>query len=105
MTARKVELTSEVIIFENGFANWYETFFEVSSFIEQVLNSYDDPEHSVINKVQEAEGRGGLYELARKWTNLFEIIHKGKTWDGEFFEEIEKFLQVQNSYQPTGVGS
>ena len=38
------------------------------------------------------QGHGGLYELAEELTDEFELLNKGRVWDGEFFDEIEEFL-------------
>ena len=46
-------------------------------------------------KVLEAQGRGGLYELAKELTDKFENKYKGKEWDGEFFDTINEFLEEE----------
>ncbi len=40
-------------------------------------------------------GHGGLYELAEFLTDKFELLNKGKTWDGNWFDEIESFLNAE----------
>jgi hypothetical protein len=40
-------------------------------------------------------GTGGLYELAESLTDKFEGMHKGRSWDGEFFDEIVRFLDAE----------
>ncbi len=75
--------------FVNGFDSWQETHFEVVSAIK--LN--EDLENSKVAEVATMEGTGGLYEFAKRLTDEFEQLHKGREWSGEFFEEIEKFLE------------
>jgi hypothetical protein len=56
-----------------------------------------DKDDSLATKIQEKRGHGGLYELAEAWANEFEEKHKGREWDGEFFDEIDKFLDEKFS--------
>ncbi len=73
--------------FPNGFESWHESHFE---FVEIIVQSLD-VEGSYPNEVHNIMGTGGLYELARDMTNQFEELHAGKSWDGEFFDEVENF--------------
>jgi hypothetical protein len=82
--------------FPNGFDSWVETNFEVVDFIMTELNHSENTEHSRVHKVQSGYGRGGLYELAEEWTDAFERKNKDREWDGEFFDEIDEFLTVEN---------
>ncbi len=77
-------------IFTNGFDSWQETHFEISSAIGKEIAK--DVMSSVITDVCEKQGRGGLYELAESLTNEFESLHSLREWDGEFFDEIDKFI-------------
>jgi len=83
--------------FPNGFASWYETHHEVVSAITQsILLEEKEPEFkSKATTVSEEQGTGGLYELAEELTDKFEKLHEGREWDGEFFDEIEDFLQKE----------
>ena len=47
----------------------------------------------VVKTIQETKGTTGFYELAKELTYEFEKKFEGKEWDGEFFDEIEKFIQ------------
>ena len=76
--------------FPNGFESWHETHFEVVSFI--ALQYERDSVTSKVAEINDRLGSGGLYELAESLTNEFELLSKGREWDGEFFEEIESFL-------------
>jgi hypothetical protein len=75
--------------FPNGFQSWMETHYEVVAHITQLT----DVEGSIPNKRMEEQGTGGLYELAEELTNQFEELHKGREWDGEFFDEVCRFLE------------
>lgn len=74
--------------FPNGFASWQETHFEIVKAI--ALNGEDY--HNKVNDIEAIRGTGGLYEFAEELTNKFELLNKGRVWDGEFFEEIEEFI-------------
>lgn len=71
----------------NGFTSWYETHHEVVATIHT-----EKPNSPVLKKIQLEEGRCGFYTLAKKLTDKFEKLNTGREWDGEFFEEVEKFL-------------
>lgn len=83
--------------FTNGFDTWRETHFEVSSFIgaeqQKNLNMYRE---NVINETAESGGSMAVSALAEIWTDEFETLNKDREWDGEFFDEIEKFLTEKN---------
>jgi hypothetical protein len=49
-----------------------------------------DPFANIVN-IQ--GGTGLFYELATVWTDEFEAKNKGREWDGEFFEEIDAFVE------------
>lgn len=78
--------------FTNDFASWQETHFEVVSYLTHTV---DTPE-SMSNKAQEYGGRGCLYQLAEGLTNKFEGMNKDREWDGEFYDEIDAFLEEQD---------
>lgn len=48
-----------------------------------------------IKNVIESKGTGGLYELAESWTDEFEKQNEGREWDGEFFDEVNSFLETK----------
>lgn len=77
--------------FPNGFASWQETHYEVVSFMALELQR-DFVRLKVLLKRHEAQGTGGMYELAEELTDKFEKMNKDRFWDGEFFDEIENFL-------------
>lgn len=83
-------------VFTNGFASWQETHFEVVCEIRRIWGD-DNFEYKnfggVVLERYEAQGTGGLYELAQELTDEFELLNKDREWNGEFFCEIEGFLK------------
>jgi hypothetical protein len=80
--------------FPNGFASWQETHYEV---VAAITNEIADDLNSgfredLVHKTLRENGHGGLYELAEELTDEFELLNKDREWDGEFFDEIERFL-------------
>ena len=74
--------------------DFLETHYEVSVFINEDLNRYEDT-----NVLREywGSGHGGLYELAHAWTKEFHDMTSSKSWeDGEFLDELHKFLNAKN---------
>lgn len=80
--------------FPNGFTSWMETHHEVVSAIAIELNK-DETTSQIISEWKEAQGTGGMYELAKELTDKFEKANKGREWDGDFFDEIEAFLKIE----------
>lgn len=84
--------------FPNGFTSWVETHHEVVSYITRQLNLGDYmTEGTKVRMAYDGKGVGGLYELAEYWTNEFEAENKDREWNGDFFEEIEVFLDQKNN--------
>ena len=86
--------------FPNGFESWHETHFEICAAIntrqtQNFAKKTADCKGLVFDS-QEGEGFPALYSLALHLTNEFEILHKGREWDGEFFEAIEEFIESKN---------
>lgn len=77
--------------FPNGFGSWQETHYEIVAAITYEI-AHDDINDNLIYKTLRENGHGGLYELAEDLTDEFELLNKDREWDGEFFEEIERFL-------------
>jgi len=71
-----------------GIPSWLETYFEVV----YAIASYLDISGSAAYCIRQQKGIGGLYELAEDLADEFERLHAGRQWDGEFFEEIDRFL-------------
>lgn len=75
-------------IFVNGFDSWQETHYEIVSMMTLGYERGDP----VIDEYMSVKGIGGMYELAEELTTKFEMEHKGRVWDGDFFEELEYFM-------------
>ena len=76
--------------FPNGFDSWQETHYEVVQAIT-TEHSKDNP-RGVVKERHDAQGHGGLYELAEELTDEFEKLIEGREWNGEFFDEFDAFL-------------
>lgn len=74
--------------FINGFESWKETFFEIVSGINRLSHKSE-----LITELTKDMGHTGLYDLAEELTDEFEEINSERFWDGEFIEEIEKFIE------------
>lgn len=79
--------------FPNGFTNWQETHFEVVSQLTDILNQDEDTWPDKLCLISSMQGRGGMYELAENLTDEFERLHADTVWDGEFYDEIDKFIE------------
>jgi len=71
--------------------SFLQTHFEVSGAISLIAAS--ERPHGIVKRIVESQGTTGLYDLALQLTTEFENKNKGRQWDGEFFEEIEQFLE------------
>ena len=86
-----------MVNFPNGFTSWMETHHEVVAYITRQLELNDYmTEGTKVRQAHESQGTGGLYELSQDWTNEFETENKDREWDGDFFDEVEVFLNQKN---------
>ncbi len=71
---------------------YLETHFEIVQFITRKENESSD---NIVKRTASDSGTGGLYELAKKWTDEFEAKYKDTLWGEEldFFDTIEEFLE------------
>jgi hypothetical protein len=77
--------------FPNGFSSWQETHFEIVQAI--TLEHAQDKRTGLVAYRHEAQGIGGLYELAEEMTDLFEAIHEGEEWsEAGYLETLEAFI-------------
>ena len=82
--------------FPNGITSYLETYYEVCSGIFLSYDEENMKENSkLIEEINESQGTGGLYQLAESLTDKFELLNKDREWDGEFFDEIDKFLKKE----------
>ena len=80
---------------------YLETYFDVVAFItERQLWYYEHGEESeeVIYKHYENWGSGGMYDLAKEWTDIFMRDYKDVEWGNEleYYDTIEAFLKNKN---------
>lgn len=68
--------------------DYLETYFEVVQHLVLTL----DNEYSKSFSTREAEGIGGLYTLAKQWTNEFQRKYKNYFFDGDWLDKIDDFL-------------
>lgn len=83
-------MENNITFTKESFSLWHETHFEVVRAITIAL--LKEIPSKVIEKYMDVDGFVGLYQLAVDLTNEFETLNKGRQWDGEFFEEIESFM-------------
>jgi hypothetical protein len=77
--------------FPNGFTSWQETHYEIVQAITLIWTQ-DEP-YGIVAERQEAQGHGGLYELAEELTDEWEALHEGETWeDMGYLETLENWL-------------
>jgi len=76
--------------FPNGFESYLETHFECVQAITTEWLKHKPT--GVVAERHDAQGHGGLYELAEELADEFETLNEGKEWDGNFYDEIYEFL-------------
>lgn len=79
-------------VFPNGFGAWQQSHFEMVCKIQTGALRRG----SLSYLRHEADGAGGLYQLATEMTDKFEQLYKGRTWDGDFYDTLEAFCESQN---------
>ena len=82
-------------LFPNGFESWYKTFYTIVFDMCWIDFNLRKEEYPLFEKTHAEGGTGGLWQLTKELTDKFELLHKGREWDGEFFDEIEKFLIIE----------
>ena len=85
------EHVSVDIVPDNWNDGFLETYFEIVTYI--FANMDKDP---LLKNIYENQGRRGMYEHAKRLTERFEDLHKNRLWDGEFYDELEKFFNTQS---------
>lgn len=80
--------------------DYLETHFDVVEFIIGHLTAWEGKDNwSTILKRHEIQGSGGMYELAKEWTDKFTEQYKNVAWgEGslDYYDTIEEFLTQQN---------
>lgn len=75
--------------YQNGKESWMETFWLITKQMQAEINSKKFLE----SKWYSDGGMLSEYTLAVSLADEFEKANKGRDWDGEWIEEIEKFVQ------------
>ena len=81
--------------FPNGFENWYETFYEIVSYISWLESECTYFKYPKLAEVIEQSGRGGCYILAKELADKFEALYKDRERDGEFFDTVDEYLEKE----------
>lgn len=76
-------------IFPNGFTSYIETHFEVTRNILSLSEVEGNKAYILLT----TQGTLGLYRLAEELTDKFEKEFEGRIWDGDFFNEIDNFVE------------
>lgn len=76
--------------FPNGFTSWAETHHEIVSAVTEIMLTDHLP--TALEEIQLSQGTGGIYEFCIDLADEFEELNRGREWDGEFFDEIEAFI-------------
>lgn len=77
-------------------SDYLEAYFDVVEFITDKLNKYED---TIILRIHYEQGNGGMYELAKEWTDEFIEKYKDVAWgegDLDYYDTIEEFLTNKN---------
>lgn len=73
-------------------SDFLETHYEVVSMLERLRSLPETMQPPIIRSINENDGTGGFWEFAEGLTKEFSSTHRNRQWDGEFFDEIEKFV-------------
>lgn len=91
---------SESKTFPNGFRSWMETHHEFVSLISYVLDKWNaNNEENKVSQTLKLYSEGGcteMYDYAEKLTDDFEAENKGRQWDGDFFDDVERYFQAKD---------
>lgn len=79
--------------------SYLETHYIISNWIEDFTDQkipLDQKLEGVVGERFAEFGTGGMWQLAQEWTNEFQKQHALREWDGEFFDELDDFLEKKN---------
>lgn len=65
-----------------------ETHYEIAAAIERGIDS----ENPFLMAQYDLHGTGFKWETAKAWAEEFQLIHKGRIWDGEWLDTLEEFI-------------
>ena len=78
--------------YKDELSDYLETYHEITRCIWEAIDSDFLNE---IKLVYDQNGTGAMYELARAYTDEFQRLHHDRQWDGDFFDEIENFMNLK----------
>jgi len=73
-------------------SEFLEAHYEIASMLDRSRLLPESMQPPVIRSINEESGTGGFWEFAEELAREFSSIHRNRDWDGEFFDEIEKFV-------------
>lgn len=80
--------------------NFLETHYDIVSFIEGIITSWDgvDRKDSKVLETYENQGSGGMYLLAKSWTEEFQAKYPDEEWglNLEYYDTLDLFLEEKN---------
>lgn len=81
-------------------SDYLEAYFDTVQFITDCLDQVDYSDiTTVVCRRNYEQGSGGMYELAKEWTDEFTEKYKDVVWgedDLEYYDTIEEFLTNKN---------
>lgn len=77
---------------ENMDSEWYEAHHEIACEIDKRVENYDS-QPTGFQEYYDDKGKGGMWVLAKKLTDEFCLLHENRDWEGEFFKELDRFLE------------
>lgn len=78
---------------EEELEEYLKTHYEVVKNLEYGLNgTYSNAK---LISYYEKHGIGGIWELAKSITDDFQFIHRNREWDGEWLDELEKYVTLR----------
>jgi hypothetical protein len=87
------QLASKKSSMPKGFREWAETHHEIVCTINALIDNDTMP--SKLEKILDAEGFAGLYDLGIDLTNEFCNIYENKEWDGDWIDTIIEFTNLK----------
>lgn len=81
--------------------SWIETHHLI---VEAITISLFLEEQTPFLALAQSQGSTAIWQLAESLTDEFESLHKDRQWDGEFIEEVERFIAGKLNAQATVTG-
>lgn len=72
---------------------YLEAYYEI---VESITLAMQFDTNTVVHQIYSTQGRGGLYELAKQWTDEFQSLYGDREWDSEWLDVITDFFNSKN---------